>query len=292
MAGGGQSRWVGGQGAAPAGGAVPPPRPAGLLAQALPAFVARLTSRAPFETQLAAALAEARRTGAGFYLGGLAARRALGAALVIEADPRRIDRRLRHRVETGGRTLLIRDRFLGAGDWTPLIDPLDDASTYRDAQEVVAAGLDYRRTRAYRTALERAAEGRPVERNFVALATPALVERYFARLAALVRSISEAGIVRRAEYRRMAHLFGDLRVRMPWVELAESDVGIAVGADGAIYRFAPGKHRTAIAQALGLATMPVEVRLVHADWLARQMEGSGLAPVPALIHGIGQLSTR
>jgi hypothetical protein len=35
--------------------------------------------------------------------------------------------------------------------------------------------------------------------------------------------------------------------------------------------------------------MPVEIRMVHADWLVRQMEDTGLAPAAALRRGIETL---
>jgi hypothetical protein len=35
--------------------------------------------------------------------------------------------------------------------------------------------------------------------------------------------------------------------------------------------------------------MPVEVRLVHLDWLQRQIRESGLPPVDALLFGICSL---
>lgn len=124
----------------------------------------------------------------------------------------------------------------------------------------------------------------------MALKTPALVERYFGNLAELARSIAESGVVRRSDYRRAAHLFADFSVRRPWIEAVESDIGIAIGAQGEVYRFASGKHRTAIAQALGLASIPVEVRLVHADWLERQVAETGDAPAEALLRGIRSLN--
>jgi hypothetical protein len=170
-----------------------------------------------------------------------------------------------------------------------MLDPIRSTSTYRDVAEIVEAQGAYRATRAYRTALERAARGKPVCRNFVALRSPALVEGYFRRTAELCRSLARHGLRRLAEHARAAHAFCDLRIRRPWVELAESDIGIAIGASGEVYRFASGKHRTAAAQALGLRAIPVEVRMVHAEWLRSVMAASGLPPIAALLRGIGAL---
>jgi hypothetical protein len=242
-----------------------------------------------FERRLVKALGDAARTGEGFYLGSFAARRMLGDALVTHTDPRRIKQRLKHRIVADGRTHLIRDKFLGAGDWAPLLDPLAGSSTHREVHDVVRAKLDYRRTFLYRIAIERADGPKPVRRNFVALKTPELVESYFQGIVELVRSVEQSGMVRRTEFRRLSHIFADPQVRKPWVEAMEADIGVAIGPEGEIYRFAPGKHRTAAAQALGLTSIPVEVRVVHASWLERQIAETGLPPVEALLHGIQSL---
>jgi hypothetical protein len=241
-----------------------------------------------FGARLAAALSEAERLKSGFYLGGFQARRALGEELVIEIDPARLEHRLEHRVGEGGRTYLIRDRFLGAGDWTPLLTLLRRSSTWREVEQIVQAGFDYRETRAYGWALKRAAAGSPVRRNFVALRSPEAVETYYRQTAELCRSIQEHGLRRRREVGRR---FADFRVRRPWVELGEAEIGVAIGANGEIYRFASGKHRTAAAKALGIPSIPVEVRMVHAGWVRQLMERASLPPVEALLLGIGELTS-
>jgi hypothetical protein len=156
--------------------------------------------------------------------------------------------------------------------------------------QIVEMGFDYRRTRAYRVAMERTRSGNPVERNFVALKTPELVETYYRLTAKLCRSIEQRGVLRRADCRKAANLFRHPRVRLPWIELMEADIGVAIGPSGELHRFASGKHRTAAAQFLGLRSVPVEVRMVHERWLRRQVAESGLLPVDALMRGIGRLS--
>jgi len=261
---------------------------AGPLGEAWAAFQGLLPlGREAFGRRLAAALSEARRRGSGFYLGGFPARRALGPELLIEVDPRLVEQRLEHRVAEGSRVYLVRDRFLGAGDWNPLLTPLRSASTYREVEAVVRAGLDYRATDAYRSALERAGGAHPLNRNFVALDSPERVDTYFKQTAELCRSIREHGVRRRSAQGR--HVSGNprtLSVRRPWVEWGEADIGVAVGADGTIYRFASGKHRTAAAKSLGLPSMPVEVRMVHADWLGAGMRAGAATPLEALVEGV------
>lgn len=245
--------------------------------------------RRRFERLLAAAMADAARHGTGFWLSGFAARRALGSDLVIDIDPAVLRQRLDYLFRQGDEPCDSRDRFIGAGDWGPLLRGLQNSSTHREIAEIVEAGFDYRRTPSYRKALERVSGGRPVKRNFVELSSPARIEAYFRRSAEMCRSIQQCGVVRRSDYGRRLASFARPSVRLPWVELGEVDVGVAVGPTGELYRFAAGKHRTAAAQVLKVPSMPVEIRVVHAEWLARQMAETGLSPLAALLHGIGRL---
>lgn len=249
-------------------------------------------SRLRFDSLLSDALEQARRCGSGFYLGGFAARRALGTKLLIDIDPSVLEKQLDHRVRQGEEVYSIRDRFLGAGDWTPLLHLLRRSSTHREVMEVVEAEFAYRSTTGYRRALERAGTERPVKRNYVALSSPAKVEAYFRQTTEMCRSIQRHGLLRRADY---GFKLGSIRrpsIRLPWVELGELDIGVAIGASGELYRFASGKHRTPAAQALGLKSIPVEVRMVHAEWLERAIKGTALPPTEALLSGLDRLRVR
>jgi hypothetical protein len=244
-----------------------------------------------FERRLGRALAEAEKRGTGFYLDGFAASRALGSELWLDIDPLAVDRRLEHRFRQNGRALNIRGMFLGAGDWTPLLRRLDRSTTHREVADVVQANFDHRATASYQTALERAQGPKPMRRNYVVLSSPAKVEAYFRQTAEMCRSIGELGLVRRRDFGRPLSSFSSPTVRLPWIELGEVDIGVAIGPSGELYRFASGKHRTAAAQALKLKSMPVEIRLVHAQWLARHMAQTGLGPLAALRRGIEGLAT-
>jgi hypothetical protein len=244
--------------------------------------------RADFERRLVRAMKEAARGEGGFFLPAFSARRALGADLIVEVKPLSIRKRLYHRLPDAKRVYL-QDRFLGCGSWRPLLQPLAASSTHRDVQEIIAAGFDYRRTDAYQHAMTRLRGPHPIRRNFVALKSPELVEGYFRQLADLCLSIRDNGVRRREQIRSTAGLFKNPTVRLPWVEFMESDIGLAVGPEGEIFHFASGKHRTAASQALRLATVPAEVRVVHLVWLQRQIKDTGLPPVDALLAGIRSL---
>ena len=246
-------------------------------------------ARDRFERRFLLALEQAADYPGGFFLEGYAARRALGSTLVIDVDPLRLTQRMRHRSSSPLDREFLQDKFIGSGPWHSRLISISATATHRDVQEVIGADFDYRNTQAYRYALKRAGGRRPVRRNFVALKSPQLVDAYFRQIVTLCRSIRKKGVRRRENFRRMASAFKHPAVRLPWVELMEADIGIAIGPKGELYHFGSGKHRTAAAQAFGLSAIPVEVRLVHLSWLRSQIAKSGLSPLDALLYGIRSL---
>lgn len=249
--------------------------------------VARLPgAKARFESGLARALRTASAQGQGFYMNVADARSALGEGLMLEVDPQALSMRVREYVLSDGKVVSIGDRFLGAGDWTPLVLPARKSPTVWEVNQIVAAGFDFRKTVCFERYVARAAAGDPVKRNHVVLDTEERIAAYLGHTVNMLRSVEANGVLSRRQWLARG-VRPEGRGRM--LELSEQEVGVAIGAEGALYRFCAGKHRTAAAVALKLKRMPVEVRLVHADWLRAQVEATELAPVRALIEGIRRL---
>lgn len=195
--------------------------------------------------------------------------------LVLAVDPAGLERQLAVNVTDGTWWIDLADRLTDAGDWTDVIHPLANYEAHRDMMALIGAGLRYRDTALYADLAERAAAGDPAVRFGVTLADRARIDAYFDYYAALVRSIERRGLMPRSALRlRKVPRGGGVR---PWYEWTERDPGIAIGPNGEVLRFAGGRHRTAIAKALGLPSMPVELRLVHTRWLRAEMERTGLA---------------
>jgi hypothetical protein len=210
-----------------------------------------------------------------------------GPRLHLEIDPARLTHRIhdyvldRHGVRWMGRS------FLDAADWSEVTAPLEKSPIHREMSELVAAGDDYRDTRAYRNLVLAIESGRPCRRNAMRLATIEDIESYIRYCRALIESVRTRGVLRRG----LAGGFHRLRLkhresRSPMLDSAERDIGVAITADGKLIRHLGGKHRTAIARALDLPVLPVEVRLVHVRWLAKEMDRTGLPAHRALIEGI------
>ncbi len=206
-----------------------------------------------------------------------------GRALNLDIDPARLTARISDFVRDQHGAHWIGTSFLDAGDWSAALRPLAGSPVHREMSELVAAGLDFRGTAAYAEMIAAAGRGRPLKRNGIRLTGPAQVDAYFGYCVDLVKSMRKHGVVPRREFRgfrkRWLKHHG---ARPPQLDTAERDIGVAIGAGGELVRHLGGKHRTAIAQALAMPKIPVEVRLVHIAWLAGAMERTGLPAHRAL----------
>jgi hypothetical protein len=204
---------------------------------------------------------------------------ACGQGLQLYCPPGQVDLQLTDWVGWGEKRWHLNDFFLGAGDWAPLLKPSTDTFVAREAEELYACAFDFRATRTYAVLMQAAFDGRPVRRQQLLLDRPESVDRYFEHFVRLFHSIQGKGILSCAELSAGGH-------GTP----LERDIGVAIGAGGEVYRLPGGQHRTAIARVLGLKRLPVEVRLVHEQWLRKAIDESSEKPLLALCLGIKQLA--
>ncbi len=240
----------------------------------------------PLEWILKRGLSRAERIGRGFFVPAPYVTARYGERLLAEIPAAVINNRLTDWVQWGGLRLHTGTRFLGAGDWSGISNPVMDSPVAREAKELFDHGLDYRETRAFRRYLERAQKGNPLRRNRIVLADRNLVVDYFERFVALFRSIQENGVLRREALGRGAGFSRRSHIRRLRTELGEKEIGIAVGREGEVYRLPGGQHRTAIAMVLGTENLPVQVRLVHAEWVRQRMQAYGGTITGAILRGI------
>ncbi|WP_419897473.1 hypothetical protein [Roseomonas sp. USHLN139] len=215
------------------------------------------------------------------------AERFFGAALRLELDPARLRWQLMDTVTDGRRRLRLAQRFLDGGDWAAAREPLEGSVVQQEMAALLDTARPLQDSPIYRYMLSRMAEGRPEQRNAVRLATPALIDAYFAHYRLLAERIRDEGfLAREALDRRVAAS----PLRSAAIERREGEVGIAIGPDGEILRLLGGRHRTALAQLLRLPRMPVRVRLVHARWLLAEMARRNLPAARALPAGLRRLA--
>ncbi|WBV42700.1 hypothetical protein [Pseudoroseomonas cervicalis] len=214
------------------------------------------------------------------------AERYFAGHLVLQVPPCRLAWQLLDAVSDGRRVVRLGQRFLDAGDWSEAGERLERSVVHLEMAALCDPSAALQESEIYRYMLRRAAAGTPERRNGVALSSPALIDAYFTHYAALRDRLRAEGYRPRAALPREAGhaLRGAAAARR------EAEVGVAIGPGGEMLRLLGGRHRTALAQLLGLPAMPVRVRLVHAHWLAAQMRRTGLPPHLALPTGLAQLA--
>lgn len=213
------------------------------------------------------------------------ARLAFGNALRIEIAPSRITRRLGGQIFDRGRARRTDCAFLDAGDWRAVLHPLSDSVVHGEILALCRRDGDVRDFGRYRRLAERVAAGETIRRSGFVIDSPAALDRYFAYYRRLVDGIATHGLTRR---RRADFHFA----RAPWRDWIERDISVAVAADGSFVHHGPGRHRLAAAIGLELPTAPVEVNLVHVDWLCVEAARRRLRPSDALGPALHDLSRR
>ncbi|AWN40746.1 hypothetical protein [Methylobacterium durans] len=218
------------------------------------------------------------------------AERFFARELMVDIDPKRLEHQLIDVVSTGSAALRLSHWFLDKGDWSRALFPLKASLKVAEIDAVFDYEGRLDEAPIFRDLLDRAAQGRPEERNGVPLTNPAAIQAYLEHYVALRRSIEEHGFWRRSEITaETTSRFSGTAVRRTKDERNEREVGIAIGADGTVARIVGGNHRTAIAQRLGLSRIPAQVRLVHAEWLRGWIARTCLSPARALAHGLQHL---
>lgn len=178
----------------------------------------------------------------------------------------------------GGTRVKLNARFLDGGGW--------ERQTYSlwsfrfDLAREVAAGLPYRETETYRMLRERMRAGK-LHNNRLPLDTEEKLDRYCAYTEWLVDSVRRDGMrIRRSAPALDRSAFEIVRAGRE--EAEETDIRVAVDENGRFLRLNSGRHRLAVAHALGLAEIPAQIRLVHVRWLIALTRQHGGPPHEAL----------
>ncbi|NJM29005.1 MAG: hypothetical protein HC855_01675 [Rhizobiales bacterium] len=212
-----------------------------------------------------------------------------GGLPVIDVPLTSLALQLGRKVSSGGREHTLTRWFLGCGDWGPWLRKIETTPVYREVEVLLGADKHYQTSALFQKFKLHMEMGRPPIRNETLLDTAEKIEAYAEGVRRLAASISRQGVVRRSQTSLEDMAVNSGVARPLWVEATESEIGAAILADGTLARLGPGHHRIAAAKLKNVECVPVEIRLVHADWLKRQIEETGLAPWPALLQGIDNI---
>jgi hypothetical protein len=172
------------------------------------------------------------------------------------------------------------------GDWDLDTERFADDPRYIAIRDVMTRGAPWEQTESYQQAVERIDHGTPVWY----CRTRTEYDQRCRAVEALYHQIEANGYLSQRQ----------LRERRPAVVVVGrgDEVSVAIGRGGD-FLFIDGAHRLAIAKLLNVPSIPVEVRLRHADWMAFRLEladycaaHGGMAPQPLLHPDLGTVPSR
>ena len=205
-------------------------------------------------------------------------------ALLLSVDPKSVKLRLLDYFMDRGHPSWIGSYFVDGSEWQSILTPVAKSSSHAEVIELCRTRENFREGQRYQRYATKINAGGMLRRNRVVLDTIGKLDGYFEYYLTLIADIEKHGIVPHSELGLRGQTGNRHRwTRTFWQDLAERDIGVAIDADGRLVRHTNGKHRMAAALALGLPRIPVEIRMVHARWLAREAEKRGLSPTDALL---------
>lgn len=217
--------------------------------------------------------------------------RACEGALELEMPVSALQMRMHDWVRCGDATYHVGQYFLTEADWASLTRPAMPSAIMREAVYLRASKLAFKETLIYSRYLEMMEQGYTISRNRAAVNSRERLDDYFERFASLYRSIEQNGVMRMRDVRRSGDLPGSTAPGKSCDHASNHDIGIAIGPRGEIAVLPGAQHRLAVASALKLGKVPVQVRMVHGEWL-RGLESIGASPAEAVTRAVAQLAAR
>lgn len=218
----------------------------------------------------------------------------IGDELLISVHPKLLQLQLANSIKVEGKSCATTDFFVGQGDWLPWLADIEKSRVFREARQLQNHAYRVRPTPAYKHYVKLIETKVPFTLNHVAIDSVETLEDYFKNFRRMFRRAEEHGIVMRSstEINETSGVGPTNSARPIWTEYAERNVGVAIGADGSLYRLGPGQHRTAVAKLLKLTSMPCEVRMIHLDWLLQLMKQHDMPADQALLQGLSEFRNK
>jgi hypothetical protein len=215
-----------------------------------------------------------------------------GEHLILRVDPATIMHVALQRDTYPGKAGLGPRYLISSGDWDIQQRPIRFSVHIDEIMELFEMGLEYERTSAFRTRIDRMRAGDPTRHRTHLIDTEQKVHDYYKQQLELIESIRKNGYLSRHDVMAGGH-FDETQLDKAWLarERDENEIGCAVARDGELQMFRTGHHRLAIAVALKLKRIYVEVLHLHKDWVIGEMNAQQTGPAAAIMAGLGGLST-
>lgn len=167
------------------------------------------------------------------------------------------------------RFVKFRASLILPGDWDVKATPVADTPTHRFISELVAAGYDYRVTATYVRMVAEVEAGKVIKYKKTVIDSRDKVDAHFKYYCGVCQSMAAHGYLS---------------------ENTRDHICVMIGRHGNIVKEEKGRHRLAIAQLVGVPTIPVYVRHVHPLWVNSLREAFSGQDVEIIRQGLKQLS--
>ena len=172
-----------------------------------------------------------------------AALETLGEALTVHVNPRQLIRI----IDWPARRDCAFNAFIWDGQWDLKREDLRLGDRYRFISDIDEHRDHLERTERYQRYLNQLRQGKPARfrQLGIQLDSPAMIKRYLEVYLGFLDNMAQHGFQR---------------------DKGKDELGVAISREGRLIKVNKGLHRLAMAQRIGLASVPVRVQWVHREW--------------------------
>ncbi len=151
----------------------------------------------------------------------------------------------------------ISDYFTIDGEWERCKKDINNMYPYIEAVELIKNDWKHRDTLAYKKYTKELQDGTPRRRQQILLDSIEKIDTYFLRYKSLYNSISKQGLLSNLEASKLNLTYQD------------REIGVAIDKDTTLVKLPGAQHRLALAKAMGIKKVPVEIRMIHLDLIKK-----------------------
>lgn len=146
--------------------------------------------------------------------------------------------------------------FFGDGNWENISSDITKSIVYKELLDLKNVNMDYKSSKHYLSYVQKMDKNNPTTKQHKILNTHEAIDSYFERFINLYNSIKEKGVLEANNFKK---------------EKENKAIGIAVNSDGKIVKLPGAQHRVVISKILNLEKIPVEIRLIHKEYIEKIM---------------------
>ena len=146
--------------------------------------------------------------------------------------------------------------FFGDGNWENISSDISKSIVYKELLDLKNVNMDYKSSKHYLSYVQRMNKNNPTTKQHKILNTYQAIDSYFERFINLYNSIKEKGVLKADNFKK---------------EKENKAIGIAVNSNGEILKLPGAQHRVVISKILNLEKIPVEIRLIHKEYIEKIM---------------------